>query len=136
MLGIGDSVSGWVWGCHSGDFIYRVGCFAPDRNYRMELGGGDCAVVELCIGHDRYLVIDKLDSLGSDTRVRREIAMKEGGVGFAGLLFMVFLVLKLTGVIDWSWWWVTAPLWGAALLAVITVLVVAIIVTVSAMRSK
>lgn len=32
-------------------------------------------------------------------------------VGFAGLLFLVFLVLKLTHVIDWSWWWVTAPLW-------------------------
>ncbi|WP_280350418.1 hypothetical protein [Nocardia abscessus] len=27
------------------------------------------------------------------------------------VLFFVFLTLKLTGVIDWSWWWVTAPLW-------------------------
>lgn len=27
-------------------------------------------------------------------------------------LFLVFLTLKLTGVIGWSWWWVTAPLWG------------------------
>ncbi len=26
-------------------------------------------------------------------------------------LFLVFLVLKLTNHIDWSWWWVTAPLW-------------------------
>lgn len=33
------------------------------------------------------------------------------GVGLPGLLFLVFLVLKLTDVIDWSWWWVTAPLW-------------------------
>ena len=31
---------------------------------------------------------------------------------FPGLLFIVFLVLKLCGVITWSWWWVTAPLWG------------------------
>jgi hypothetical protein len=31
------------------------------------------------------------------------------------LVFIVFLVLKLTGVIDWSWWWVTSPLWLAAL---------------------
>lgn len=31
--------------------------------------------------------------------------------GIFGLLFLIFLVLKLTGVIDWSWWWVTAPLW-------------------------
>lgn len=26
-------------------------------------------------------------------------------------LFIVFLILKLTGVITWSWWWITAPLW-------------------------
>lgn len=42
-----------------------------------------------------------------------------GGVGFFGLLFIVFLVLKLTNVIDWSWWWVTAPLWGIFIIAVI-----------------
>jgi len=28
------------------------------------------------------------------------------------LLFLVFLTLKLCGVINWSWWWVTCPLWG------------------------
>lgn len=33
------------------------------------------------------------------------------GLGLSGTLFVVFLVLKLTGNIDWSWWWVTAPLW-------------------------
>ena len=27
------------------------------------------------------------------------------------VLFVVFLTLKLTGNIDWSWWWVTSPLW-------------------------
>lgn len=27
------------------------------------------------------------------------------------ILFIVFLVLKLTKTIDWSWWWVTSPLW-------------------------
>jgi hypothetical protein len=27
------------------------------------------------------------------------------------ILFVVFLVLKLTKTIDWSWWWVTSPLW-------------------------
>lgn len=35
-----------------------------------------------------------------------------GGIGILGATFIVFLVLKLTGHIDWSWWWVTAPLWG------------------------
>ena len=34
------------------------------------------------------------------------------GIGLGGTLFIVFLVLKLCHVIDWSWWWVTAPLWA------------------------
>lgn len=33
------------------------------------------------------------------------------GIGLPGVLFVVFLVLKLTGNIDWSWWWVTSPIW-------------------------
>ncbi len=28
-----------------------------------------------------------------------------------GLLLVAFIVLKLVGVIDWSWWWVLSPLW-------------------------
>lgn len=43
------------------------------------------------------------------------------GVGLGGLLFLVFLVLKLTHVIDWSWWWVTAPLWGSFVLFIVIV---------------
>jgi uncharacterized protein (DUF983 family) len=34
-----------------------------------------------------------------------------GGIGFTGLLCVLFVGLKLTGYIDWSWWWVTSPLW-------------------------
>lgn len=30
----------------------------------------------------------------------------------AGLLGIAFVVLKLCGVIGWSWWWVTCPFWG------------------------
>ena len=37
--------------------------------------------------------------------------VKSSGVGFGGLLTIVFIVLKLTHVIDWSWWWVLSPLW-------------------------
>lgn len=35
-----------------------------------------------------------------------------GGIGLPAALFLVFLVLKLTDKIDWSWWWVTCPLWA------------------------
>jgi hypothetical protein len=41
------------------------------------------------------------------------------GIGFGALLFLLFLALKLTGHIDWSWWWVTAPLWIPNGLAVV-----------------
>ena len=45
------------------------------------------------------------------------------GIGVLGLLGVVFVTLKLTGYITWSWWWVTAPFWGGfALIAVIFVL--------------
>lgn len=33
------------------------------------------------------------------------------GVGFCDLLLITFMVLKLTKVVDWSWWWVLSPLW-------------------------
>ena len=35
-----------------------------------------------------------------------------GGIGLGGAVFIVFLVLKLCKVINWSWWWVTVPIWG------------------------
>ena len=49
-------------------------------------------------------------------------------VGLPGLVFLVFIILKLTGtgiVATWSWWWITAPLWG-----IIPVVVIALIVYV------
>jgi hypothetical protein len=60
-----------------------------------------------------------------------------GGCGsFLFLLFVVFLVLKLTGAVDWSWWWVLSPLWlpaalGLALLVVLSVTGVSIYKIVS-----
>ena len=33
------------------------------------------------------------------------------GVGFTGLLTLAFIILKLTHVIGWSWWWVLSPIW-------------------------
>lgn len=47
------------------------------------------------------------------------------GIGFFGLMFLIFMTLKLTGHITWSWWWVTAPLWGgfvfAGMIAIIAI---------------
>lgn len=36
---------------------------------------------------------------------------KSSGIGFLGLLTILFIGLKLTGYITWSWWWVLSPLW-------------------------
>jgi hypothetical protein len=44
-----------------------------------------------------------------------------GGLSLATILFLIFLVLKLTNYIDWSWWWVTSPLWVSALLVILII---------------
>lgn len=46
-----------------------------------------------------------------------------GGIGFAGLLTIVFIVLKLLGKIEWSWWWVLSPIWISILIVVATVVI-------------
>jgi hypothetical protein len=38
------------------------------------------------------------------------------GVGPLSVIFIVFLILRLTSVIDWSWWWISAPIWIGAVL--------------------
>lgn len=53
----------------------------------------------------------------------------KGGSNILGLLGIAFVVLKLTHVIAWSWWWVTAPFWGglalAAVIAIVGLVVIA-----------
>jgi hypothetical protein len=62
-----------------------------------------------------------------------------GGIGFAGLLTIAFIVLKLIHKIAWSWWWVLSPLWiGAAAVGLIMValFLVALVMTGSGKRRK
>lgn len=52
---------------------------------------------------------------------------KSSGLGISAVLQIVFLVLKLTGLIDWSWWLVLVPLWadiGFSLLYIILALII------------
>ena len=44
---------------------------------------------------------------------------KQGGLGIVSILTMVFIVLKLSGVIKWHWIWVLSPIWISALTAVV-----------------
>jgi hypothetical protein len=49
------------------------------------------------------------------------------GLGLGMILFLIFMVLKLTGYITWSWWYVTLPLWGPLLLALVIVGIVGLV---------
>jgi len=56
---------------------------------------------------------------------RKNVKETSGGIGFPGLLTLLFIILKLTGVIAWSWWWVLSPLWiGFLLWLIFAVLIV------------
>jgi hypothetical protein len=49
------------------------------------------------------------------------------GLGLGVILFLIFMVLKLTGNITWSWWYVTLPLWGPLLLVLVIMGIVALV---------
>lgn len=50
-----------------------------------------------------------------------------GGMSVSTLLTIVFVVLKLIGVINWSWVWVLAPLWISALLSIAIIIICVIL---------
>lgn len=54
----------------------------------------------------------------------RSSSSSSGGIGFVGLLTIVFITLKLLGYIDWSWWWVLSPIWIATIIVVLVLGVV------------
>jgi hypothetical protein len=62
--------------------------------------------------------------------------IRSGGVGLPTLLFVVFLVLKLTNNIDWSWVWVCSPLWISAVIAIPFILVGLAVMALAASRMK
>ncbi len=45
------------------------------------------------------------------------------GLGLCDVFAVVFVVLKLIGVIDWSWWWVFAPIWIPVIIVIIAYIV-------------
>ena len=57
---------------------------------------------------------------------KKSANVSTGGIGFSGLLTIVFIVLKLCHVIDWSWVWVLSPLWIC--FAIIFIIVIILII--------
>lgn len=52
---------------------------------------------------------------------------QSGGIGFVGMLTILFIGLKLTGYVDWSWWWVLSPVWITLAVSVAFVVVLLVI---------
>ena len=65
-------------------------------------------------GIDPYLgpKVEKVTKDGPLQRQRGKAVSDSntGGIGLCGLLTILFIALKLTGYIDWSWWWVWSPI--------------------------
>ena len=51
-----------------------------------------------------------------------------GGIGFVGALQIAFIVLKLIGVIKWSWLWVLSPLWISTLIGIVVTIIIFIFI--------
>jgi membrane protein YdbS with pleckstrin-like domain len=59
------------------------------------------------------------------------VKSSSNGIGLGTVLFIVFLILKLTGNIDWSWWWVTSPLWIPLAFIVIALFIIGVFVVIA-----
>jgi uncharacterized membrane protein len=55
-------------------------------------------------------------------QVKERAKASSNGLGIGGILFIIFLILKLTNNITWSWWWVTAPIWVPIVLVLVGLL--------------
>ena len=50
-----------------------------------------------------------------------------GGFGFGSALLLTFIILKLVGVVDWSWWWVLSPIWIPVIVLLLAVSILLIV---------
>jgi uncharacterized protein (DUF983 family) len=66
-------------------------------------------------------------------RLMSDSSSSSGGAGFTSLLLVAFIVLKLTHVIAWSWWWVLSPLWVST---AIVLLVLGIMIAIALCKPK
>lgn len=67
---------------------------------------------------------------------RVEVVVKRESIGVGGILLVLFVALKLLGVIDWSWWWVLAPIWIPLAVWLVVVVIIAVVALAGACVSK
>lgn len=61
-------------------------------------------------------------------KLKFRIKLFDNRVGFWGLLTLIFITLKLCGVINWSWWWALSPVWISFILALLLYIIVIILI--------
>lgn len=84
------------------------------------------------MGYNKYIPKESEDKKMSSSSSGSNGA-RSGGIGFCGLLTIVFIVLKLLGKISWSWVWVLSPLW-ISWAVLLVILLIAVIVAAIANR--
>ena len=68
-----------------------------------------------------------IEELSKRLETKQNSTLIRGGIGPLSLLGVAFVVLKLVGVINWSWWWVLAPFWIPAVLALGLVVILLVV---------
>ncbi len=63
----------------------------------------------------------KMNQQQQQDQEQQHVEVTNGGVGFFGFLTLLFIGLKLTGYVDWSWWIVLSPIWVPLLLILLLV---------------
>ena len=76
-------------------------------------------------------LIEKNAIKNSNSNIMSNNTSSSSGIGFPGLLTVLFVGLKLTGHITWSWWWVLSPLWISVLLGLTILLGVLLVGIIS-----
>ena len=62
--------------------------------------------------------------------MEKTIITNQGGIGFVGLLQLIFITLKLCKIITWSWFWVLSPIWISILFVILVLFIVIAIYTI------
>ena len=67
----------------------------------------------------------------SQSKTMSSSSSSSSGISFTGALTILFIGLKLTNVINWSWWWVLSPIWISALFVLTIILIVGIVAVIA-----
>jgi len=57
--------------------------------------------------------------------------VNNSGIGFCGILTIIFFVLKVLGILKWSWLWVFSPIWIPIVFGIIFIIAIAIVIYIS-----